>query len=246
MSKKSNADRSSVSRRRFLGSVAAGATLPSAVQQAAAAATGIAGWDAITDVVVVGSGAGALSAAIAASQLGDKVIVLEKSTVAGGTTAKSTGGIWAPNSHLLRAQGTVDKREDAIRYMVRLSFPEHYDPEHLQFGATEAGYALIATFYDEVCAHRRVAGQSRCAQRNEHHRAPERVDARLLRTPTRMSRNQWSDHVSDERRWILWRWCGNDPWSRPCGRHARRLDRTGATGWCCHPRCIWSGCWRDR
>ena len=150
MSKKLNDRNSAVSRRRFLGSVAAGATLTSAVQQAAHAATGISGWDAITDVIVVGSGAGALSAAISASQLGGKVIVLEKSTVAGGMTAKSTGGIWTPNSHLLRAQGTVDKREDAIRYMVRLSFPEHYDPEHPQFGATEAGYAMIATFYDEV------------------------------------------------------------------------------------------------
>ncbi|MFT4564280.1 MAG: 3-oxosteroid 1-dehydrogenase [Gammaproteobacteria bacterium] len=150
MSKKRNDGEDSVSRRRFLGSVAAGVTLPSAIHQAASAATGISGWEAITDVVVVGSGAGALSAAVAASQLGDQVIVLEKSTVAGGTTAKSTGGIWTPNSHLLRAQGTVDKREDAIRYMVRLSFPEHYDPEHPQFGATVAGYAMIATFFDEV------------------------------------------------------------------------------------------------
>lgn len=150
MSKKPEDRTGAVSRRRFLGSVAAGATLPSMAQQATAAAIGMPGWDAVTDVVVVGSGAGALSAAVTASGLGDNVMVLEKSTVAGGTTAKSTGGVWTPNSHLLRAQGVVDKREDAIRYMVRLSFPEHYDPEHPHFGATEAGYALIATFYDEV------------------------------------------------------------------------------------------------
>lgn len=150
MKEKTNDRKRPVSRRKFLGGFAAGATLPIAIQQAANAAVGVPGWDAITDVVVVGSGAGALSAAVTSSQLGEKVIVLEKSTVAGGTTAKSTGGIWAPNSHLLRAQGIVDKREDAIRYMVRLSFPDHYDPKDPQFGATASGYALIATFYDEV------------------------------------------------------------------------------------------------
>ena len=148
MSDKAKYERDAVSRRRFLGGVAAGAALPSAAH--VAATTKISAWDTTTDIVVVGSGAGALSAAVTASTLGEQVMVLEKSTVAGGTTAKSTGGVWAPNSHLLRAQGFVDKREDAIRYMVRLSFPEHYDPDHPHFGASDAGYALIATFYDEV------------------------------------------------------------------------------------------------
>ena len=48
------------------------------------------------DVIVVGSGAGALLAAIRAADAGLKPLVVEKSGLIGGTSAISGGAIWIP------------------------------------------------------------------------------------------------------------------------------------------------------
>ncbi len=52
-----------------------------------------------TDVIVVGSGAGGMLAAIRAHDLGLKAILIEKSDRYGGTSAQSGGAIWIPNNH---------------------------------------------------------------------------------------------------------------------------------------------------
>jgi 3-oxosteroid 1-dehydrogenase len=70
-----------------------------------------------TDVLVVGSGAGALVAALTAHINGSDVIIIEKGDQLGGTSAMSGGGIWIPNSHYARAQGVDDSTEEAIAYM---------------------------------------------------------------------------------------------------------------------------------
>lgn len=75
-------------------------------------------FDKEVDVLVVGSGAGALTAAIVAQREGCKdVLVVEKSDKYGGTSAMSGGGIWIPNSHYARAEGVQDSAEEALRYM---------------------------------------------------------------------------------------------------------------------------------
>ena len=74
-------------------------------------------WDHEFDVVVVGSGAGGLTAAIAAHDLGQSVAVLEKSDQYGGTSAISGGGVWVPCNHLLMAAGANDSHDDALTYL---------------------------------------------------------------------------------------------------------------------------------
>lgn len=75
-------------------------------------------FDKEVDVLVVGSGAGALTAAIVAQREGCKdVLVIEKSDKYGGTSAMSGGGIWIPNSHYARAEGVKDSADEALRYM---------------------------------------------------------------------------------------------------------------------------------
>lgn len=75
-------------------------------------------YDHEVDVLVIGSGAGALTTALTASLEGCKdVLVVEKSDKYGGTSAMSGGGIWIPNSHYARAQGAKDSADEALRYL---------------------------------------------------------------------------------------------------------------------------------
>ena len=73
-------------------------------------------WELETDVLVVGSGAGGLSAAISAHDNGAAVTVIEKSDMFGGTTAISGGGMWVPNNHHNVEKGVSDSREKALGY----------------------------------------------------------------------------------------------------------------------------------
>ncbi len=75
------------------------------------------------DVAVIGSGAAGLSAALAASANGASVVILEKSTLLGGTTALSGGGTWIPCHHHMGEIGASDSPEEALRY-IRAVSPE--------------------------------------------------------------------------------------------------------------------------
>ena len=69
------------------------------------------------DVVVVGSGAGGLAAAVTAAKHGLDVIVVEKEPLFGGTTARSGGVVWIPCSPHARALGIEDDIEAARTYL---------------------------------------------------------------------------------------------------------------------------------
>ena len=73
------------------------------------------------DVVVVGTGAAGLSAALAARVSGARVLVVEKSAMAGGTTAMSGGCIWIPGHHYMADLGVSDSREAAMEYIRTVS-----------------------------------------------------------------------------------------------------------------------------
>jgi succinate dehydrogenase/fumarate reductase flavoprotein subunit len=70
------------------------------------------------DVIVVGSGAAGLTAAIRAAHAQLSVLVLEKADHFGGTTAISGGGIWIPNNPQAAAAGIADPPEGVRRYVL--------------------------------------------------------------------------------------------------------------------------------
>jgi 3-oxosteroid 1-dehydrogenase len=73
------------------------------------------------DVVVLGSGAAGLSAALAASAHGARTVLLEKGPQVGGTAALSAGVVWIPRNHHASAAGIDDAPGEAERYIASLS-----------------------------------------------------------------------------------------------------------------------------
>ncbi|WP_280527613.1 FAD-binding protein [Agromyces archimandritae] len=74
-------------------------------------------WDREVDILVAGSGAAALTAAITAKDAGLDVLVTESTDRWGGTTMRSGGGLWLPNNPVMRRRGIHDSREAALEYL---------------------------------------------------------------------------------------------------------------------------------
>lgn len=70
-----------------------------------------------TDVVVVGSGGGGMTAALVAHDAGLKTLLVEKLPYYGGSTARSGGGFWAPANYLMHAAGVDDTLAEARTYL---------------------------------------------------------------------------------------------------------------------------------
>ena len=102
------------------------------------------------DVLVVGTGAAAFSAAITARKHGAKVIMLEKGSTLGGTTVRSGGGYWIPNNRFQRQRGIKDHKEDAVKYMARYSYPQLYNPKAERYGLPQNEFELIEAMYDNA------------------------------------------------------------------------------------------------
>ena len=73
------------------------------------------------DVVVLGTGAAGLTAAVTAHEGGAKVAVLDKADLVGGTTAWSGGQVWIPNNPHMGDVAVADSRERAVTYIMSLS-----------------------------------------------------------------------------------------------------------------------------
>ena len=78
-------------------------------------------WNYEFDVVVVGSGNGALTAALCSHDGGAKTLVIEKSSQFGGTSATSGGGVWIPNNRYAKAENVDDSDQDARNYINSVS-----------------------------------------------------------------------------------------------------------------------------
>ena len=70
-----------------------------------------------TDVLIIGSGAGGLTAALVAAHAEARVLIVEKASQWGGTSATSGGMIWIPGSADAVARGASDSPEEAFAYI---------------------------------------------------------------------------------------------------------------------------------
>lgn len=100
------------------------------------------------DVLVVGSGAGGLSAAVSAAARGLSVIVAEKEPWVGGTTALSGGFLWVPNNPVSRRDGIEDSIEAARTYL-RHEAGNHFNAPAVD-AFLETGAEAVAFFERET------------------------------------------------------------------------------------------------
>jgi 3-oxosteroid 1-dehydrogenase len=88
-------------------------------------------WDLEADVVILGSGGAAMTAAISAHDFGaTDVVILEKTGMVGGTTAMSGGMLWIPGNHHQLEAGIEESDDDVVAYLDSLA-PGALDPETL-------------------------------------------------------------------------------------------------------------------
>jgi 3-oxosteroid 1-dehydrogenase len=74
-------------------------------------------WDHEVDVLVVGTGAGAMVAALRAHDQGGSALLIEKTDRYGGSSAMSSCLLWIPNNHLMAGIGVPDSPEEAWEYL---------------------------------------------------------------------------------------------------------------------------------
>ncbi len=104
---------------------------------------------AAADVVVAGSGAAGLTAALAAAAAGADVLLVERAAQLGGTTALSGGRVWIPGNHLTGG----DLAAAAMSYL-----DGFFDPRYRHMTRAFIGTAPdMARFVERHSAHRFAA-----------------------------------------------------------------------------------------
>jgi succinate dehydrogenase/fumarate reductase flavoprotein subunit len=101
------------------------------------------------DVLVIGTGASGMAAAVTAAAQGLKVLVVEKEPRLGGTTARSGGWLWIPGTRLATEQGIHEKPGAARTYL------EHEATTHFDAARVDAfldnGPKAIDFFTRKTC-----------------------------------------------------------------------------------------------
>jgi 3-oxosteroid 1-dehydrogenase len=75
------------------------------------------GFDEVCDFVVAGSGGGSMCAGLVMRSAGKSVLILEKTDLIGGSTARSGGVMWIPNNPFMKRDGVEDSYEKAATYL---------------------------------------------------------------------------------------------------------------------------------
>ncbi|MCW5652539.1 FAD-dependent oxidoreductase [Hydrogenophaga sp.] len=129
------------------------------------------------DLLVIGSGAGGLSAAVTAARLGLSVVVAEKQARLGGTTAWSGGWMWIPRNPLAVEAGIQEPLEEPLGYL-RHELGERFDeararaylengPRMIEFFRTRTALRFIdgnaIPDFHGRSPHAREGGRSVCA-----------------------------------------------------------------------------------
>lgn len=78
------------------------------------------GFDEVVDLLVVGSGGGSMCAGLQMKSRGKSVLILEKTPLVGGTTARSGGVMWIPNNRFMKRDGVEDSFDKAATYLEAL------------------------------------------------------------------------------------------------------------------------------
>lgn len=97
------------------------------------------------DVVVVGSGAAGMSAALTAAHHGLRTVLIEKAAHYGGSTARSGGGVWIPGNKVLKAAGKGDDLDEARTYLYSIIgdvVPKEKIDTYIDRGAEAFDYVL--------------------------------------------------------------------------------------------------------
>ena len=77
----------------------------------------MASFDETFDFVVAGSGGGSMCAGLVMRQAGKSVLILEKTPLIGGATARSGGVMWIPNNRFMKQEGVEDSFDKAMTYL---------------------------------------------------------------------------------------------------------------------------------
>ena len=107
------------------------------------------------DLLVIGSGAAGLSAAVTAAAHGLRVVVAEKEPVFGGTTAWSGGWMWTPRNPVAQRVGIVEDIELPRTYL-RHVLGAHFNEARVD-AFLEAAPRMVA-FFEEKTALRFEGG----------------------------------------------------------------------------------------
>src|SRR6478735_81372 len=141
-------------------------------------------WDEQVDLLILGTGAGGLSAAVTAANEGLSVLALEKTEFLGGTTAYSAGTCWIPINRFQRAAGVTDDERVAAGYLDRLvgdKAPREVRESYLRHGSEAIDYLdrIGVKFWHSATVvdyHPEVEGASLGGRALE----PQTFDGRLL------------------------------------------------------------------